>query len=98
MSKLCDYQLWKAALLVKPTRTILYDIVLSLGASSVTIEIAEENLHRHYIDTLTVGEFHRFCLFNLLMKLRNKGSETFHLKLIPTLYKYLGRSVEQILQ
>ena len=98
MSELCDYQLWKAALLVKPTRTILYDIALSLGASSVTIEIDEENLRRCYIDTLTVEEFHQFCLFNLLVKLQNKESETFHLKLIPTLYKYLGRSVEQILQ
>ena len=60
MSESCDYQLWKAALLVKPTRTILYDIALSLGASSVIIEIAEANLCRHYIDTLTVEEFHRF--------------------------------------
>ena len=97
MSELCDYQLWKAALLVKPTRTILYDIALSLGASSVTIEIVEANLHRCYIDTLTVEEFHQFCLLDLLVQLPNKESETFHLKLIPTLYKHLGRSVEHIL-
>ena len=98
MSELSDYQLWKAALLVKPTRTILYNIVLSLGGDSVDIEIAEVNLCRFYVDTLTAEEFYCFCLFNLLVKLRNKHSESFHLKLIPIFYKYLGTHVEQILQ
>ena len=99
MSTLSDYNLWKAALLVKPTRTTLYDIVLRLGGDSLMIAIAEENLQIHYIDKLSAEEFHRFCLFNILVKLRNRHNESFPPKLIYTLHEYLGATgIEQMLQ
>ena len=63
------------------------------------IAFAEENLWIRYIDKLSTEEFYRFCLFNLLVKLRNRQDESFPPKLIFTLHEYLGATgIEQMLQ
>ena len=98
MVEVSDYQVWKSVWLVKPTRTNLYDIVLSLGGDSVSIEAAEENLKKYFLDNLTTEDFYRFCLFNILIKIRNQDSKLFRLKL-KTVYNSLGYiEIKQILQ
>ena len=99
MCEVTDYQLWKSVWLVKPTRTVLYDIVLALGGDNSTIEFAEQNLKKYFIDNLSSEDFYRFCLFNILLKLRNKngGGDLFYAK-IHTVFNNLGfNEINQIL-
>ena len=63
MTEVSDYQLWKSVWLVKPTWTVLYDIVLSLRGDNTIIECAEENLSKHFIDNLSTEDFLSFLLF-----------------------------------
>ena len=41
MTNLNDYNLWKLSTLIKSDRTVLYEIVLSLGGDNVLIETVQ---------------------------------------------------------
>ena len=91
MNIVSDYQLWKSARTVKPTRAIVHDIVLGLGGEKILIESVEIDLKKKFPNELLNKEdFYRFCLFNILILLRNRfKSELFYDKLI-TVYNDLG--------
>ena len=92
MKSVSDYQLWKCARLVKPTRTITYDIVLGLGGDKSLIEIVEIDLKKKFIEELNIEDFYRFVLFNILIILRNKSESDLFYNNLFVLYDKLGYS------
>ena len=99
MCEVTDYQLWKSVWLVKPTRTVLYHIGLALVGDNSTIEFAEHNLKKYFIDNLSSEDFYRFCVFNILLKLRYKnGVGDLSYAKICTVFNNLGfNQINQIL-
>ena len=96
MTGVSDYQLWKAACLIR-TRRLLYEIVQTLVGDILCLEVAEESFQKKYINNLTSEDLCRFCLYDILIKLRNKECETFSSKLRSTYNKLGFTEIEDIL-
>ena len=84
MQNISDFQLWKSARLVKPTRTLIFDITLGLGGDYTLIENIETELKQQFLNQLNLQDLNRFCLFKILVKIRDRGCELFFSKLLTT--------------
>ena len=75
LSKNCsDYMAWKAAHLLKPNYHSLYDIGLLLQSNTTSIEHVYRDMEQLFPLKLQSEQFFRVCIFQMILKQRNKLS------------------------
>ena len=97
MTNLNDYNLWKLSTLIKSDRTILYEIVLSLGGDNFLIETVQQDLKELYGNQISDNDYCRICFFKILINLRNKKGEDF-LNIVKNVFTELGFTHEYLLK
>ena len=97
MTNLNDYNLWKLSTLIKSDRTVLYEIVLSLGGDNVLIETVQRDLKELYGSQISDNDYCRICFFKILINLRNKKGEDF-LNIVKNVFTELGFTHEYLLK
>ena len=89
--------MWKLSTLIKSDRTVLYEIVLSLGGDSVLIETVQRDLKELYGNQISDNDYCRICFFKILINLRNRKGEDF-LNIVKNVFTELGFTHEYLLK
>ena len=60
---------------IRKSNKTVYDIILELGGSDALLESTEHDMKQLFLNEITDDEFHRFCLFKILIHLCNIKGE-----------------------